>query len=124
MKNIMVVDDSPGIRLLARMSLCNRYCVNSVSDAESAIELARIDPPDLFVLDIMLPGDLNGIELVKMIRSTPAIKELPVIVMSALTVPAEQEEMTAYGVNAFFLKPFSPAAMIECVDQLLEHRSP
>ena len=61
MKNIMVVDDSPGIRLLARMSLCNRYCVNSVSDAESAIELARIDPPDLFVLDIMLPGDLNGV---------------------------------------------------------------
>ena len=73
MKKILIVDDQPDVRLMIRLALRDRFDLEEAGNAQAAYELVLAQPPDGIVLDVMLPGTMNGMDLCKKIRSNPKI---------------------------------------------------
>jgi CheY-like chemotaxis protein len=103
-KQIMVVDDEPSILMLIELSLKRAgFTVLKANDPFQALSLLDATTPDLFVLDLMMPG-MDGLELCKRIRSRPQTADTPVIVFSAYSDPHNQDRTSAAGANAFVAK--------------------
>jgi DNA-binding response OmpR family regulator len=100
---ILVVDDDPSvIRFLERGLTLEGYEVSCCSSGEEAFLEARTNPPDLVILDWMLPG-LQGDEV--MLRLHEMYPELPVLVLSARDTTIDQERMIKTGADAVLVKP-------------------
>ena len=91
--------------------------VSSVADGEAALQRLRSDPPDLMILDVMLPK-LNGFELLKTLRADPQLKQLKVIVLTAKTQLHDRQLAEAIGVDAYITKPFSNQDVVDQVRRL------
>ena len=103
--NIMIVDDDPMIRLMSRRALTDAgYTMVEAETAEAAIALFNESPPDLVLLDIMLPG-INGFEACRKFREHPAGQHIPIIVMTGLE--DRESIVTAFqsGATDFITKP-------------------
>jgi CheY-like chemotaxis protein len=96
-KTILVVDDEPGIVTIVRDYLQRGgFRVLTAGDGETALRLARLERPDLMVLDLMLPG-IDGLDIIRAIRSDPALQRLSVIMLTARVEEADRQrrQMTA-----------------------------
>jgi two-component system OmpR family response regulator/two-component system alkaline phosphatase synthesis response regulator PhoP len=113
---ILVCDDDPNLRELVRAVLGPRYRFIEAADGAEALSIAREERPDLIVLDVMLPG-LSGIEVLEELRSTDALKEIPVVVITAWS-HAEIDVQVA-GADRFVSKPFDPDDLSAAVEELL-----
>ena len=116
---ILVVDDEIYIVHILDFSLgMEGYEVVTALDGEQAIEQARNEKPDLIVLDIMMPK-LDGYEVCKAIKSDPATKAIPVILLSAKGRNVDQKMGFDVGADDYITKPFSPRKLVERINQLL-----
>jgi CheY-like chemotaxis protein len=113
---ILVCDDDPNLRELVRAVLGSRYDFVEAEDGAEALALAAEERPDLIVLDVMLPG-LSGIEVLEELRTTDALKEIPVVVITAWS-HAEIDAQVA-GADRFVSKPFDPDELSAAVAELL-----
>jgi CheY-like chemotaxis protein len=113
---ILVCDDDASLRELVRAVLGPRYAFTEAADGKEALAAVRADPPDLLVLDIMLPG-LGGLEVLAAIRADERIAELPVVVITAWN-HAEAEAWSA-GADRVVTKPFDPDVLSTAVEELL-----
>lgn len=119
MKHIFVVDDEPDVVELLRTILRGEgWQVEVDTDGRSALTRVLADPPDLFILDLMMP-DLDGFELLKLMRLDPRGAEIPVLILSARTGHHDQMESLQLGANAYVCKPFSPRELVRQVRALL-----
>jgi DNA-binding response OmpR family regulator len=108
MKRVLVVDDEPDVADLLRTILeLDGFRVESATDGRSALARVLAEPPDLLVLDLMMP-DLDGLELLKLLRLDPRGATVPVLVVSAKSGTQHQLESLQRGANAYVCKPFSP----------------
>jgi CheY-like chemotaxis protein len=82
------------------------------------LELARQHRPDLICLDLHLP-DINGDEVLKILRAHPATSSTPIAMISADATPGQIERLMAAGANAYFTKPLDVKAILQYVDQVL-----
>lgn len=116
--HILVVDDDPGILRLLTMRLRSWGCrVSTAATAEEALARIAIDPPQLLLSDVRLPGK-DGAELFEEIRKTRPM--LPVILMTAHgTIPDAVEAMSR-GVFGYLTKPFDSQALHEKIEQALK----
>lgn len=116
---ILVADDEPDIRHLASLRLKEAgHDVIEAIDGEEALRLARERAPDLFLLDVMMPG-LNGYEVTEAIRADAALAATPVIL---LTARVEEEDLAsgyASGADDYVRKPFKAADLHEVVERAL-----
>ncbi len=118
-KKILVADDDPNLRLLVRTTLEDAHWeIVEAVDGRSALEEARKDPPDLVVLDWMMPG-LSGIEAARALRSDPETRLIPIIMLTAKGQVADRAQAAAAGVTAYLVKPFSPLELLEKVQAIL-----
>jgi twitching motility two-component system response regulator PilH len=116
----LVIDDSPTIvALLKRILQQNRFEVLEAFDAESGIELARRQVPDLVFLDIVLPG-MDGFNALRALRRDPLTRHIPVIMISGNAQATEQFYVQRIGADDFMKKPFSRAEVCTRVDSLLD----
>jgi CheY-like chemotaxis protein len=113
---ILVCDDDPNLRELVRAVLGSRYDFVEAEDGAEALALAAEERPDLIVLDVMLPG-LSGIEVLEELRTDDALKEIPVVVITAWS-HAEIDAQVA-GADRFVSKPFDPDELSAAVAELL-----
>jgi DNA-binding response OmpR family regulator len=113
---ILVCDDDPSLRELVRAVLGPRYRFIEAADGAEALSIANEERPDLIVLDVMLPG-LSGIEVLEELRSNDALKEIPVVVITAWS-HAEIDVQVA-GADRFVSKPFDPDELSSAVEELL-----
>lgn len=97
------------------------YEVSSVLDGEAAVKRLRSDPPDIMILDIMLPK-LNGFEVLKLVKSDPDLQSLPVIVLTAKGQAHDRRMAEEIGVSAFVTKPYSNRDLVEQVGRLCAAR--
>lgn len=103
MKSILVVEDSKLIRYATKMALVDAgYRVLTAIDGEEALRLVRETPPDLILLDMMLPK-LSGLEVLYALRKDPATALTPVIVLSSLS-QANESKLKQEGATAYFEK--------------------
>jgi two-component system alkaline phosphatase synthesis response regulator PhoP len=116
---ILVVDDEIYIVHILDFSLgMEGYDVVTALDGEQALERIRSEKPDLIVLDIMMPK-LDGYEVCKTIKSDPATKQIPVILLSAKGRNVDQKMGFDVGADDYITKPFSPRKLVERINQLL-----
>jgi two-component system alkaline phosphatase synthesis response regulator PhoP len=116
---ILVVDDEIYIVHILDFSLgMEGYDVVTALDGEQALEKIKSEKPDLIVLDIMMPK-LDGYEVCKTIKSDPATKHVPVILLSAKGRNVDQKMGFDVGADDYITKPFSPRKLVERINQLL-----
>ena len=117
---MLVIDDSPTIvALLKRMLQQNQYEVLEAFDAESGIEIARREVPDLIFLDIVLPG-MDGFNALRTLRRDPATRDVPIIMISGNAQATEQFYVQRIGADDFMKKPFSRAEVFSRIEPLLD----
>ena len=106
LNNILVVDDTPdNLHLLADILKKCKYKVRPVPNGKLALGAAEINPPDLIILDIMMP-DLDGYQVCKQLKSNPKTRNIPVIFISAIDDPVDKVKAFAIGGVDYITKPF------------------
>jgi len=120
MKKILIVDDHADIRRLIRMTLeFEDYDIREAADGEAALEMAREHQPDLVLLDVMMPGEINGLEVCRRLRAVEgAGAGLRVIMLSARGQASDREAGLHAGADTYLVKPFSPLQLISCISEL------
>jgi putative two-component system response regulator len=103
---IMVIDDTPHVlKQLQKMLEAKGYRVLTYPSGKPALQAALITPPDLILLDIKMP-DMNGLELCAQLKANAALKDIPLLFMSALTDTAEKVKAFSCGGVDYLTKPF------------------
>ena len=121
MKKILVVDDNKEIRQLVSATLENDdYNVSVASDAKEALQMCVDTRPDLVIMDVRMPGEIDGIEATRMLKTNAATSQCAVIMLSGLGGNKEVEKARNAGAIDYLLKPFSPLELIEKVEQGLK----
>lgn len=120
MASVLIIDDDPVIQLLLRVNFeQDGYEVETASDGEEGLQKARAMQPDLTLLDVLMPK-LDGIEVLKALRSDPKTENLTVALLSAKSDSTDQQLGMQAGANAYVTKPFDPLALLEQVRGLIE----
>lgn len=115
----LVVDDSPTIRaVLGKMLGQEGYVVQKAVDGESAIELAKVEQPELIFLDIVLPG-VNGFSVLRTLRHDPLTQHIPIVMISGNQQATEQFYVQRFGADDFIKKPFGQREVQHTIDQLV-----
>ena len=119
---VLVVEDDQHIRELVLLHLSlEGLTTASASDGTEALRLVRSEPFDLVVLDVMLPG-LDGITVCRAIRREPAIKDLPILMLTARRDEADKVLGLESGADDYLTKPFGIREFIARVRALLRRR--
>jgi len=117
---VLVVEDHEDTACLLRFILEREgYGVTHIRDGRMAQNLiATAPPPDLLLLDIMLPS-LTGLELLRVVRTTPEWQWIPVILLTADSRTETMAEAAKLGATAYVRKPFAPERLIKSIRQFL-----
>ncbi|MDE1999635.1 MAG: response regulator [Burkholderiales bacterium] len=120
MPKILVVEDQAEIRHLIRVTLaCGQFEVNEAADGGSALQQAQSLKPDLVLLDVMMPGDLSGFDVCRQIKANPAMDGVKVMMLTALGEVSDVDQARDCGADAYWVKPFSPAELLDQIEALL-----
>ncbi len=121
-RKILIVDDDPQIRkILERMLQGPAYELRMVSDGDSALQEVQSNPPDLVILDIMMPG-MSGIEVCREIRRIQPQQEIQVLMLSAKDSQADRRRALEYGADDYVTKPFHIASLARKIEYMFEKR--
>jgi len=115
---VMIVEDEPNIvESLSFVFRREGWEVTTALDGDTAIERLLSEPPDVLVLDVMLPPH-SGFEVLKRVRREPGLSRLPVIVLTAKGQEKDRHTALRLGADAFITKPFSNRAIVQQVRDL------
>jgi two-component system phosphate regulon response regulator PhoB len=121
--SVLVVDDDPDIAgIIAYHLEKDGLHVHKAGDGRVALEEARRHPPDLIVLDLMLPG-LSGLEVLKLLRGARSTSHVPVILLTAKTAETDRVVGFELGADDYVTKPFSPRELLLRVRAILRRRN-
>jgi two-component system response regulator MprA len=120
--HILLVDDDPRLTSALRRTLSYEgYQISTASDGESALNQIHLKPPDLLILDLMLPG-INGIEVCRRLRS--AGETMAVLMLTARDAVADRVSGLETGADDYLVKPFATEELLARVKALLRRRPP
>ncbi len=115
-QRVLIADDDRRLILLVRTFLAAEgYEVETAADGLAAVEKATADPPDLVILDIMMPG-IDGLQACRQIRANASTADIPILIFSALREEGEAARLA--GADAMLKKPFSLPTLAETVRRL------
>jgi DNA-binding response OmpR family regulator len=121
---ILVADDDRDIRDLVTFKLGQAgFNVQAVDDGTAALAAIQDDPPDLAVLDVMMPG-LSGIDVLRKLRDAEPTRGVRVILLTARSRDADVDAGFATGADDYVIKPFSPRELLHRVNTVLARPRP
>src|SRR5208337_1068658 len=124
MPRILLVEDEAALTMLLRYNLeAARYTVDTAARGDEAEIKLRESPPDLVILDWMLPG-LSGIEICRRLRARPQTRQIPIIILTARGEESERVRGLATGADDYIVKPFSVPELLARIRALLRRASP
>ena len=120
LKKILIVDDREEMRKLVEASLRseNHLFVYAVNGLEGWHKIQE-ERPDLIVLDIMMPGVIDGLTVLRRLRATPDLKDCKVVLLSGKGQKEDLARGLSAGADAYMIKPFSPRELVALVATLL-----
>jgi len=122
-ENILVVEDEEEIQELVRYNLQKEgYRVFCASSGESALSLVRINPSELVVLDLMLPG-IDGLEVCRRLKGDPATQHIPIVILTAKGEEADIVTGLEMGADDYITKPFSPRVLVARIRAVLRRKA-
>lgn len=115
-ERILVIDDDRNICDIMKMALeSSGYSAETAYDPRDGMAKACSNPPDLILLDYNLPGK-DGIQLLKDFQTIPDLKDVPVVIVSAISLPDIVNTALAEGVSGYLVKPFDLKTLLERVE--------
>lgn len=119
-RRVLVVDDDDAIREVAQttLELVAGWQVELASSGQQAVELCVADPPDVILLDVMMPA-MDGPSTFAMLQSDARTRGVPVVLLTAKVQPAERRRWEGLGVAGVLTKPFDPFALPGAIADLL-----
>ena len=115
---LLAEDNEWNIQTVAGYLEDRGFEVEVARDGVEALEMAKARPPDLVLMDIQMPR-LDGIEATKRLRAELAFAQMPIVALTALAMPADEERCRAAGTNAYLTKPVGMKELIETIETLL-----
>ena len=120
MKRVLIVEDQADIRKLIRMTLeFEPYEIHEAADGTEGLRLADQVKPDLILLDVMMPGEFDGLQVCTRIRANPSLRDTPVVLLTARGENQDRDAGEQAGADQYLIKPFSPLQLIETIGRLL-----
>lgn len=117
---VLVVEDDPALHVVLRYNLEKEgYRVVEVSDGVKALVVANDIHPDLIILDWMLPS-MSGDEVCRSLRRSADSQSVPIIMLTARADESDRARALAFGVTDYITKPFSMAALLTRVGELIQ----
>jgi two-component system, cell cycle response regulator len=115
---VLIADDDPMILRLLEVSLTAAgHSVVLAEDGREALDLVTQEDPDILLLDGMMP-ELTGLEVLEALKNDDTTKDMPVVLMTALTEREEIDKGLDLGATEYVVKPFAPKDMITIVNRL------
>lgn len=119
-KKVLVVEDDPRSRKLVKdLVEVMGYQVLEAVNGQEGLDTAVNHLPDLIFMDVQMPG-MDGIEAIRRIRKVPQAADIPIVVLTAFSLPAEEEEIRASGCNDFMTKPIDTRKFVSLLKEYLE----
>lgn len=117
--HVVVADDDDDIRDLVELKLTQSgYLVRACANGVDALDEIRRDPPQLAVLDVMMPG-LSGIDVLREIRADEALAAVRVVLLTARSRDTDVDMGFSTGADDYLIKPFSPRELVHRVGVLV-----
>ena len=117
---VLVVEDQPDIRKLIQMTLdFGDYEVHEADNGLGALRMLEAVRPNIVLLDVMMPGELDGYQVCKRIKSSPEWANTKVVMLTARGQQSDFEAGRQAGADKYLTKPFSPIELIGTVEDLL-----
>lgn len=120
MKKVLIVDDQDTIRKMLRLTLTGRYELFEAAEAAEAWEILRRVRPQAIILDIMMPGEMDGYQLCEKLKADHELRRTHVVMVTARGQDADQQKGIVAGADAYFVKPFSPLALARHLEDALK----
>lgn len=117
MHKVLVVDDQADIRRMIMIALSGDYDLLEAEDGVTALHMVQQHKPDVVLLDVMMPGEMDGLQVLQAIRADADIKGTRVIMVSAKGQVSDYELGMQLGANAYFVKPFSPLQLLDAIGE-------
>jgi DNA-binding response OmpR family regulator len=122
MYKVLIVDDQIDIRRMMHIALGDNFELLEAADGVTALDLLRQHKPDVVLLDVMMPGEIDGLQVLQVIRADPQTRDMRVIMVSAKGQVSDYELGMHMGANAYFVKPFSPLQLVAAINEQLAQR--
>ena len=120
LQTILVVDDEPHIVEVVHDYLKQAgYRVLTARDGQTALTLTRHEHPDLIILDLMLPGGLDGLDVCRRLRQDPGMADVPIVMLTARSEEIDRLIGLELGADDYVTKPFSPREVVARVRAVL-----
>jgi len=120
MKRVLIVEDQADIRKLIRMTLeFEPYEIHEASDGVGGLRRAGELKPDVILLDVMMPGELDGLQVCARVRANPELKNTRVVLLTARGQIQDRDAGQQAGADEYLIKPFSPLQLIETLERLM-----
>ncbi len=120
-KRVFVIEDDQNINKLMTLSLGSGYDITQLFDGREAIQKIKYQKPDLVVLDLMLPG-MDGLEICETIKKDQLLRDITVIIVSALDATTNRFKGIKYGADYYIKKPFDPDELRSLVTIFLKKK--
>lgn len=119
-KTVMIIEDEPdAAEMFAEMMRVNGFRVVKMFSSAPAIPMLNQEKPDIVILDVMMP-DISGLEVLRYIRREPELSSIPVIVISAKSMPSDIKTGLEAGADLYLTKPVGFIDLKQAVDQVIQ----
>ena len=117
---VLIVDDEERVLGLAKATLeiDDRYEVTMANDGDEAIAACNADKPDLIVLNMLMPKK-DGVTVCRELKESPAMQDIKIVMLTAMSQEADKQTALMAGADDYMTKPFSSAALLAKVEQIL-----
>lgn len=122
---VLIVEDNSEVRRLVRWSLQDEnFEISEAANGVLGLQQALMRTPDLIIIDRMMPGGLDGLQLTAQIRASASLAGTRLLMLTAMASANDKAAALAAGADAFLAKPFSPIALTDLVKALLSAPKP
>jgi len=121
MKTLLIVDDNPDMRALVRLTFGYKdFKVLEAENGMRGLEIASRERPQVILLDVMMPGEIDGFEVCRRIKADPELARAVVIMLTARAQQTDLETGFGAGADYYLTKPFSPLQLESVVREMLQ----
>ena len=122
MNYVLIVDDHADIRRLLHITLGKQYEIIEADSGSAALDAVRRYSPQVVLLDVMMPGEIDGLQVLHAIRSDPRTPSTLVALVTARGQQTDRDAAGRAGADAYFVKPFSPLQVVSWIREQLNLR--
>ncbi len=120
MRKVLIVEDQAEVRELVEVTLSqSNVRVLQAESGDDGVRLALAELPQLVLMDVMMPGEIDGWEAVRRIRGDERMRKATVLMLTARSQSSDFQQGREAGADGYITKPFSPLALIKKVDEVL-----